>query len=64
MMNMFDKIRIKIKIHKMCSMMRKTMNKSDFSDSACIILDALRNVPQERKEGLLDACLKVLKNEH
>lgn len=47
----------------MCSMMQKSMNRIDIIESTNIILDALHQLPQERKEGLIDVCLKVLKNE-
>lgn len=61
-MNIFDKIRIKRKIRKLCAMMQSAMNEEDVAESAYMIKDALRKLPEGRKEGLLDACLKVLKN--
>lgn len=61
-MNIFDKIRIKRKIRKLCAMMQSAMNEEDVAESACMIKDTLRKLPEGRKEGLLNACLKVLKN--
>ena len=59
-MNIFDKIRIKRKIHKLCVMMQGAMNEEDVIESVCNIKDTLRKLPHDRKEGLLDVCLKVL----
>lgn len=62
-MNIFDKIRIKRKIRKLCTMMCSVMNEDDVIESVCNIKNTLRKLPNDRKEGLLDACLKVLGNE-
>ena len=59
-MNIFDKIRIKRKIRKMCYLMRNKMNNVDMVESAMIIKTALCQLQMERKEGLIDVCLKVL----
>ena len=61
-MSIWDKIRIKVKIHKLCYMMRKRMNKEDVEESAETMLDTLHRLPQDKKEGLLDAYIEVLKN--
>lgn len=59
-MNIFDKIRIKWKIHRMCALMRKRLDYNDLQQSVATIKGALHDLPQERKEGLLDRCLQVL----
>ena len=61
-MNIFYKIRVKNKIRKMCKLMRKRMCKEDVQYSANMILKALHKLPTEKKEGLIDKCLGVLKN--
>lgn len=60
-MNIFAKIRVRIKIHRMYVLMRKRMNPNDVYASAMNIIKALHILPQDRKESLIDSCLKVLK---
>ena len=62
-MNISKRIRIQRKIRKMYGLMRKTMDDADVVDSTATIKIALHQLPKERKEGLIDACLEVLKNE-
>lgn len=61
-MNTLDKIRIKRKIHKLCKMMKKKMDAQGIEHSINTIKYALRNLPQDKREGLLDVCMGVLKN--
>ena len=60
-MKVIDKIRVKRKIHRLCVLLQKRMNKQDVMECVRNIKDSLRLLPQERKEGLLDVCLKVLR---
>lgn len=62
-MNIIEKNRIRRKIHKLCLFMQKEMNGEDMVEIVCKIKNALRVLPYEKREGLLDVCLKVLKNE-
>lgn len=59
-MNIFDRIRIKRKIRKMFYLMRNRMNNADVAESTMTIKTALCQLPMNRKEGLIDVCLKVL----
>lgn len=61
-MNIFDKVRIKRKIHKMFGLMRKQMNEQDIVESVLNIKGVLQELPERQKEGVLDEVLKVLKN--
>ena len=62
-MRMFEKIRIKRKIRRLCALMQSAMNENDVIESVGNIKDALRRLPENKKEGLLDVCLRVLENE-
>lgn len=62
-MNIVDRIRIKRKIRRMCKLMEKKMSKKDILECVQMIKWVLRQLSPEKKEGLLDVCLGVLKNE-
>ena len=57
-MNIMDKIRIKAKIHKLCNKIRKYNNKDEMVH---IIKNALKQLPEEKKEASLDVCIKVVR---
>lgn len=56
-MGIVEKMRIKIKIRKLCNNIKKYENREEM---ICIIKNALRQLPKEKKEGLLDVCIKVV----
>ena len=60
-MNVWDKIRIKRKIRKLCCEMRARMNEKDVVESVGTIKGALRFLPGDKKEGLIDVCYKAVK---
>ena len=62
-MRLFEKVKLRIKIHRMCVLMRERMNEQDMHESIWKIKHSLRLLPHARKEGLIDTCLKVLQNE-
>ena len=63
--NMFmilRKKRIKRKISKLCKKMQEKMSLQDTIYCIGVIKSVLRELPESKKEGLLDVCLGVLKD--
>lgn len=59
-MNVIDKIRIRYKIHKIAKY-TKGLDRESKEKATQIIVNALRQLSQDKKEGLLDACINALK---
>lgn len=63
-MRMIERMRVRRKIKKIYKMMNKRMSVSDMKESVDMIVQVLRILPSEKKEGLLNVCMEILKNEY
>lgn len=62
-MKLRDKIRVKRKINKLCNRLKAEMTPEDYNKSHVLILNLLREMraePYDKKEKLIDICLRVI----